>query len=210
MSDTSRHTLPAAEPIQDRARQTYEKLLSAAQSLLAKGGFQALNSNAIAREAGVTPPAFYRYFSDKHAVLLVLCKRMMARHTNLAAPSLESAHRRHLSGQAIIADMLRDHTDAVRTFPAGLQIMILMRALPELKKVRLKSHTVVADLVARNTVPILPGIPPADIAVRSRVAMDMFYGVVEMLLETGFADEDAVIEHASHAIAAMLQNTNAY
>ncbi|WP_422364448.1 TetR/AcrR family transcriptional regulator [Pyruvatibacter mobilis] len=201
MPDTSRHS----PPLQARAKQTYEKLLDAAQTILVEGGFEALNSNAIARAAGVTPPAFYRYFTDKHAVMLVLCDRLMAAQNDLVAPSLAAANQRSATPREIIAALMHGHVAATRTFPAGLQIMVLMRALPELRSVRLHSHASVAAMVARNIAPLLPGVPPGDLAIRARVATDMFYSVIEMLFENGFTDEEAVMHHASIGIAAVLE-----
>ena len=61
---------------------TKDKLIAAAQDLLADKGLAAFNSNAIVERAGVTPPTFYHYFANKQALLRELGERLM-----LAKPS---------------------------------------------------------------------------------------------------------------------------
>jgi AcrR family transcriptional regulator len=60
---------------QERAKSTYEALLAAAAKLFADHGYDATQSPDIAREAGVSTGAFYRYFKDKHAALLEVLRR---------------------------------------------------------------------------------------------------------------------------------------
>ena len=45
---------------------TKQRLLSAAQGILAESGLAAVNSNAIVERAKVTPPTFYHYFKNKN------------------------------------------------------------------------------------------------------------------------------------------------
>src|SRR3546814_4706745 len=62
-------------PQQDRARQTRKRLLDVAGELLAEVGVERISTNMIAARAGLTPPALYRYFNDKYAVLEALGRR---------------------------------------------------------------------------------------------------------------------------------------
>ena len=64
-------------PTQPRAKKTYESLLRAAQEILSASGYDGLTSNSIVAHAGLTPPAFYRYFGDKHMLLHVLAQRLL-------------------------------------------------------------------------------------------------------------------------------------
>lgn len=62
--------LPRRSFKQARARQTRQALIDAAARLFAKRGYEATQTPDIAAEAGVSTGAFYRYFKDKHAILL--------------------------------------------------------------------------------------------------------------------------------------------
>ena len=96
-----------APPKQDRARATYDRLLDVAGLLLAEEGIERISTNRIAAEAGLSPPALYRYFGDKYAVLEALGRRLMERQNAV----LEAWIERHRSGG--IAAMA-GHIGAVR------------------------------------------------------------------------------------------------
>jgi len=55
---------------QARARETYESILRAAAKVFAKRGFDKAQAPDIARAAGVSTGAVYRYFKDKREIFL--------------------------------------------------------------------------------------------------------------------------------------------
>lgn len=59
-----------AEPVQPRALRTLAALLAAAERIAAAEGEDAVTTTRIAREAGVSVGALYRYFPDRQALLL--------------------------------------------------------------------------------------------------------------------------------------------
>ena len=63
------------KPVQARAQRTYDALLDAAGHLLGEVGVERISSNMICERAGTTPPAFYRYFDDKYAIIAALAER---------------------------------------------------------------------------------------------------------------------------------------
>ena len=63
---------PRSQPKQERAQVTYDLLLDVAGQLLAEVGFERISTNMICARAGLTPPALYRYFKDKYAVIEAL------------------------------------------------------------------------------------------------------------------------------------------
>jgi len=74
MKEASTTVLPSP-PSGSKARATFESLLAAAERLLHEQGVPALNSTAVAAEAGVATGTFYSYFADKDAVLAALFAR---------------------------------------------------------------------------------------------------------------------------------------
>ena len=52
----------SASPLRDR-------IVGAAADLLASGGVEAMTTRSVSAAAGVQPPAIYRFFADKHALL---------------------------------------------------------------------------------------------------------------------------------------------
>lgn len=63
-------------PQQDRSRRTVDRILAAADLLIAAQG-SAATTTAIAAEAGVSVGALYRFFPDKHAVGQALADRYL-------------------------------------------------------------------------------------------------------------------------------------
>ena len=65
------------KPRQERAKRTYEAILTAAAELLVEVGVERISTNLVAERAGITVPALYRYFPNKYAVLHALGAGLM-------------------------------------------------------------------------------------------------------------------------------------
>ena len=66
-------------PRQERSLATCQRLLDVAGELLGEVGIERISTNLICARAGVTPPALYRYYADKYAILEALGRRLMDR-----------------------------------------------------------------------------------------------------------------------------------
>jgi len=64
--------------VQARSRNTVEAIIEAATRILASDGWGALNTNAIARVAGVSIGSVYEYFGNKQAILDVILDRHLS------------------------------------------------------------------------------------------------------------------------------------
>lgn len=62
-------------PQQARSRARFERLLDAAEAILAERGYEAATTNAIAERAGTSIGALYGFFSNRDAVLRALAHR---------------------------------------------------------------------------------------------------------------------------------------
>lgn len=69
---------PPRRAVQARSQNTVEAIIKAAARILASGGWAALNTNAIARVAGVSIGSVYEYFANKEAILDVILDRHLA------------------------------------------------------------------------------------------------------------------------------------
>jgi len=63
---------------QPRSKATVNAIVEAAARILADDGWQGVNTNAIARRAGVSVGSVYEYFPDKQAILAVIIDRHLA------------------------------------------------------------------------------------------------------------------------------------
>ena len=73
------------QPAQQRATETFERLLEAAAQTLAEVGIERWSTNLVCEHAGVSPPALYRYFPNKYALLTELTRRLMERQNECIA-----------------------------------------------------------------------------------------------------------------------------
>lgn len=68
-------TKPRKAPRQERSKALVEAILDAAARILARDGREAANTNAIAREAGVSIGSLYQYFPSREAIIDALVHR---------------------------------------------------------------------------------------------------------------------------------------
>lgn len=66
------------EPVQERSRRTVERILAAAEAIIAADGVDAVTTRTIAERAGVAAPSLYRFFEDRDAILDALLEQMLA------------------------------------------------------------------------------------------------------------------------------------
>lgn len=192
----------AAPPRQDRAHLTRARLLDVAGELLAEVGIERISTNMIAARAGLTPPALYRYFSDKYAVLEALGRRLMERQNAV----LEAWLARHApAGIAAMADhigdLLAENAAVTRAEPGAVWILRALHASPRLVHVRLESHRHVTDRLADACAAHLAAPDRQPLWSRLRLAVELGFAADEMLYE-----EDRVARAAVLAdVAAMLR-----
>lgn len=65
-------------PVQERSRQTVNRILDAAAEIADELGADAVTTRAVADRAGVSYPSLYRFFPDREAILEELLERLTA------------------------------------------------------------------------------------------------------------------------------------
>jgi AcrR family transcriptional regulator len=196
-----------APPKQDRARATYDRLLDVAGLLLAEEGIERISTNRIAAEAGLSPPALYRYFGDKYAVLEALGRRLMERQNAV----LEAWIERHRSGGIAamaghIGELLAETAAVTRAEPGAVWTLRALHATPRLVHVRLESHRHVTDRLTDACLPWLVGVPRETCWRRLRLAVEIGFAADEMLYEEDRVAAAAVLADAARLLQASLQD----
>ena len=62
-------------PQQSRGLKRYQQILDVTEEMLVNQGYDAINTNAIAEQAGISIGTLYHYFADKASILTALLKR---------------------------------------------------------------------------------------------------------------------------------------
>ena len=189
-------------PQQDRARQTQGRLLDVAGELLAEVGIERISTNMIAARARLTPPALYRYYGDKYAVLEALGRRLMERQKAVLDAWLARHAPSGIAGMAgHIDELLSENAAVTHAEPGAVWILRSLHASPQLVHIRLESHRHVADRLTDACRAHLPRIDRATLWPRLRLAVEIGFAVDEMLYEEGRVSAEAMFAE----VAAMLR-----
>jgi AcrR family transcriptional regulator len=194
------------QPAQQRATETYERLLEAAAQTLIEVGIERLSTNLVCERAGVSPPALYRYFPNKYALLHELGQRLMQRQNECVARwmSVEVVQGGVPALEAALAGLLLDTYEVTRRTEGGVWIMRAMRAVPALQEVRLASHAAVTEAQTQLLVKALPGARRSELKLASRIVVELIYATVEMLFDESLKPKD-VARIAAGMMASHLQ-----
>lgn len=177
-------SIPRSRPKQGRAQATYERLLDVAGALLGEVGIDRISTNMICARAGVTPPALYRYFNDKYAVLEALGRRLMARQ-NVVLMDWIARHGDHgvAALRTGLEELLRDTAAVTRSEPGAVWILRALHASPQLIHVRLDSHRHVTDKLVEAYGRHLPDVDRDLLWQRLRLSVELGFAADEMLQE---------------------------
>lgn len=181
-----------------------ERLVEAAQAILAEAGVEGVNSNAVVVRAGLTPPTFYHYFPNKHALLRELGERMLSAQS--AAIRTDTGRRVETAADLrdICRDMLSESLRMSRAFTGGFELLVALRAIPELRDIRLRHQERMAVLLVDYFAEQGLAKDRDALSVRAGLALHLGYAAVEMLFETDFANETVVLDRTAEALAGVL------
>jgi AcrR family transcriptional regulator len=168
------------QPTQARAQDTYEVVLT---------------TNAVCQKAGLTPPALYRYFPNKYAILKELGDRLMAEQDDAVIAWIESGGLEGATVEERLAKSLAMHRQIIeitQRFPGGPAIGRALRAIPMLQQLRFDSRDMVADRFYEAVRPRYPAVSETRLRVAMRMMVELSYAAMEMVVEEPDRDADLV------------------
>lgn len=135
-------------PVQERARQTVERVLAAAAQLLAEGGPDELTTSAVAARAGLKVRNVYRYFPDRQALAAALGDRLNGAIEH-AIGDLADLGDPAVPWRGAVRSAIRRLVAVGAEHPEAVQIRAAMRSNPELQRRDLESDVRIADAFSR-------------------------------------------------------------
>ena len=165
---------------------TFEALLATAGELLGEVGFESLSTNLICSRAGMTPPALYRYFPNKYAVLKELARRLMHAQDEAVFAWMEAGGLEASTIEAAVTSnrRLQSEVNAItRRQPGGVWIMRALRAVPMLHEVRMESRDQVAQRLVDALRDRYPSVSDERLLSATRLSTEMMYAATEMAME---------------------------
>jgi AcrR family transcriptional regulator len=193
-----------ARPRQKRAHTTYETILATAGALLEEVGVERLSTNLICEKAGITPPALYRYFPNKYALLKELGARLMAAQDEAVFAYIETY--RDLPGtveqRAERRRAVQEKVNAItRAFPGGAWVMRALRAIPTLREVRVASREAVAERIFETLLSRYPDADRKDLRVAATLSVEVMYASTELIIDQPELDTDRINREMSYMVA---------
>ncbi|MES2034825.1 MAG: TetR/AcrR family transcriptional regulator [Pseudomonadota bacterium] len=191
-------------PSQSRARTTFEAVLTTAGDLLGEVGFERLSTNLVCERAGMTPPALYRYFPNKYAILSELARRLMEAQDEAVFAWIQAGglEKRDLA-EAVDSNvrMQKQVNEITRQMPGGVWIMRALRAIPMLRDIRVESRDKVAAQLGETLHAMYPGVPADELYRAARLTTEVMYAATELVLEEPDQDEDRINQDVCWMVA---------
>jgi AcrR family transcriptional regulator len=191
------------QPAQQRATETYELILDVTAQTLADVGIERLSTNLVCERAGLSPPALYRYFPNKYALLSELGQRLMQRQNERVDHwiTLEVFNGGLETLERAVEGLILDTYQVTLETVGGVWIMRALRAVPALQQVRLASHAAVTHEQALLLAKALPKANAAELKLVSRIVVELIYATVEMIF-----DEPLDVKAVARTVAGMLSS----
>jgi AcrR family transcriptional regulator len=157
-------------PSQGRGLVTFERVLATATELLDRVGAEGLTTNLIASESGVNISSIYKYFPNKHAILVALFERYNQQRFEAVRELVET-----FGGSPDWEHTLDKTIDKIlstrRATPGNVALRRAMRSSPELAEIDQQANQSVARWFSEQ-VRQLTGLPERRAIVVSRLAIE--------------------------------------
>jgi AcrR family transcriptional regulator len=123
-------TTPSPRPAapvarQERSRRTLDRLLDAAEQVLAEHGLEGATVPAIARQAGTSVGAVYRRFTDKDALLRAVHDRFFARVADANRSALDPARWAGVPARTVATAVVRGIVRGHREYRGLMRALLL-------------------------------------------------------------------------------------
>jgi len=194
------------QPIQSRSKATVARLLDALGLHLTRFGFRALNTNAIAAEAGVSVGTIYNYFPDVVAMLEAYAARSLSGWLELWAS--EPAFEPRSDWRNSLRRSFRKTVERARTDYAYVLIVNAYGTIPEFEDtiLRIRERQIQASTVIHQR--ISHELSPRQAEIMATVMLDVGWAAV-MHIARDEENHDLELEYEKLLIAYMAQYLDA-
>jgi AcrR family transcriptional regulator len=193
-------------PSQARSRNTFDAILRVAGEVLADKGPDDFSINAVSQRSGLSPPAFYRYFPNKYALLKAMAERLMEAEDDavLLAMSRNELPQCEADLIAELRGVLSDLVTAMAAFPGSVQILRALRAKQEMRHVQLASTARIAPRRSERLSAIFPTADPDRLLRGARLGAETANIISQLIVEAAYAEAGGTAKAAIAEAAVML------
>jgi len=189
---------------QARGERRIAQLLEAAASVFCTTGYTAASTNAIAREAGVSPGTLYQFFPNKEAIAIELGDRLMHEMRETYGEALAPVDPATSLEEAVGAAV-----DRFIAFNCDHPVFFALMHGPDIPGRIAEEHDALhATLVSRIEdllFSLLPDAPPADVTRTAHVCLGMYKAGLELVLAHEGAERDAYTREIKNVLIRYLE-----
>lgn len=189
---------------QARGERRIAQLLEAAASVFTSTGYAAASTNAIAREAGVSPGTLYQFFPNKEAIAIELSERLMREMRETYGVALAPVDPATPLEAAVSAAVDR-FIDFNHRHPVVYTLMHGPDVPGRIAEQHDALHAALAARIEALLTPLLPGTPAADITRTAHVCMAMYKAGLELVLGREGEEREAYIQELKNVLLRYLE-----
>ncbi|WP_119460625.1 TetR family transcriptional regulator [Rhodospirillaceae bacterium SYSU D60014] len=183
---------PRRAPVQRRSRERVERMLTAAATLIAEGGSDAMRMSDVAEMAGVSIGSLYQYFPDKGAIIRTLAERYNAQGRACIAAALADV--RDMDGlREAFAGLIDTYYAMFLAEPVMRDIWSGTQADKALRDIDLADSRANGAVLAEVLARLRPSADPAALATSAFLTMQLGEATVRLAISVDRAEGDALI-----------------
>lgn len=186
---------PTAKPRRRQARgeRRIAQLLDAAASVFCTSGYTAASTNAIAREAGVSPGTLYQFFPNKEAIAVELGGRLLERWRESHGAALTAANLDLPLDQLL--DAVLDPLFAFNHENPAFAVLVHGPDVPgQITQEFDALHAVLLTRIEEIVASFLPDAPPAELSLIATMIFAIFKAGLDLVLTHEGEERQAYID----------------
>ncbi|MFC9290867.1 TetR/AcrR family transcriptional regulator [Streptomyces sp. NPDC057052] len=189
---------------QARGERRIAQLLEAAASVFCTTGYTAASTNAIAREAGVSPGTLYQFFPNKEAIAIELGDRLMHEMRDAYGEALAPVDPATPLEEAVGAAV-----DRFIAFNCDHPVFFALMHGPDIPGRIAEEHDALhATLLARVEgllSSLLPDTSPADLSRTAQMCLGLYKAGLELVLGHEGAEREAYVRELKNVLVRYLE-----
>jgi len=191
-------------PKQARSIETYELILSTAQTVLVRDGYAAFTTISIAKEAAINVATIYQYFTDKQAILVAMFERLNEEREGVTS-SMVDAMRAGVHWSDAIDAAISTVVEIRRRQPGIGTLRLAMRSDPSLAMLDRRFRQSNARIISTALVEVA-GLDQSTADIVSRCALEAHASLFDMWLFDYDQQEERIVAETRLMVRSYLEH----
>nr|WP_307179876.1 TetR family transcriptional regulator [Streptomyces africanus] len=176
------------------------QLLDAAATVFSTTGYTAASTNAIAREAGVSPGTLYQFFPNKEAIAIELGSRLMHEMRQSYDEVLAPIDPAATPIEEVVAGTVDRFIEFNCRHPAFFALMHGPDIPGRIAEEHDALHRTLATRVETILAPFVPGVPASEITRTAQMCVGIYKAGLELVLAHEGAEREAYVQELKTAL----------